>query len=224
MEALLDSPPAFAPLPGRAPERESAGGEAAQSSRGNAGSDAPAETSVRFLGTAFGLFLLAERGDRLYLIDQHAAHERLLYDRFHTKPPARQELLVPHPFRTESEADDAFLEAHMKDLAALGLVVEKDGTGSWKLEATPEAWRAGDEETVRAILDLRNAGEDFAERWMATLACKAAIKDGDVLDASTAAELAAAALALPIPRCPHGRPVWTEITREALFKAVRRIE
>lgn len=229
MEAMLDSPPAFAPLPGRSQEL-SRGGETGNIApidvdRTDTGArTAEPEPSPRFLGTAFDLFLLVERGDRLFLIDQHAAHERLLYDRFHVKPPARQDLLVPYPFRTDSEEEDAFLEKRKADLAGLGLVVERSGKGEWSLEAIPEAWRQSDAETVRAILDLRSAGEDFAERWLATLACKAAVKDGDVLDATTAANLAEAALALPVPRCPHGRPVWTELTREALFKAVRRIE
>ncbi len=214
MEALLDARPSFAPLPGRA---------AAPRAPGQADPTA-ASTSVRYLGAAFGLFLLAERGDRLYLIDQHAAHERLLYDRYRKKPPAAQELLVPYPFSTDSEAEDEFLAARREKLAELGLVVERDGTESWRLEATPEAWRLSDAETVRAILELRSAGEDFADRWLATLACRSAVKDGDVLDDGTAAALAAAALELPIPRCPHGRPVWMEISRETLFKAVRRIE
>ena len=64
----------------------------------------------------------------------------------------------------------------------------------------------------------------MAERWAATLSCRQAVKDGDYLDGAASLALAEAALALPAPRCPHGRPVWKEITREELFRAVRRIE
>jgi DNA mismatch repair protein MutL len=53
-------------------------------------------------------------------------------------------------------------------------------------------------------------------------ACRAAIKDGDALDDVTAEELIARALKLPEPRCPHGRPIWTRITREQLYRLVRR--
>ena len=53
-------------------------------------------------------------------------------------------------------------------------------------------------------------------------ACKAAVKDGYVLDKATSAQLAKDALALPDPHCPHGRPVWTTITKEQLFARVRR--
>lgn len=200
LEALLDDPPDFAPLP----------------------RPAGPEGGVRVLGTAFGLFIVAQKDSALYLIDQHAAHERILFDALRAKPRASQELLVPLPFRADSADDDAFLRSRSGDLAELGVRVAEDGDGAWRLEALPEGWRASDEETVRAILDLRNAGEDLAERWLATMACKAAVKDGDPLDGAAAREIAEKALALPVPRCPHGRPVWMEIGLEQVLRAVRR--
>jgi DNA mismatch repair protein MutL len=57
----------------------------------------------------------------------------------------------------------------------------------------------------------------------ATSACRAAVKDGEVLDREAARELALRALALPEPRCPHGRPIWVRLGREELFRLVRRI-
>jgi DNA mismatch repair protein MutL len=54
------------------------------------------------------------------------------------------------------------------------------------------------------------------------MACKAAIKDGDTLDSATALELAREALGLPIPLCPHGRPIWKKIEKQELLAAVRR--
>jgi DNA mismatch repair protein MutL len=80
----------------------------------------------------------------------------------------------------------------------------------------------GDAETIQEILALRTANENIAERWAATLCCHQAVRDGDYLDDATALALAEQALALPVPRCPHGRPIWTEITRDALHRAVRR--
>jgi DNA mismatch repair protein MutL len=182
---------------------------------------APAYDQLRFIGTVFGLFILAEWGNKLYIIDQHAAHERILYNRFLATPIPRQELLIPISFVTESPDDDIFLEARKEELARLAIIIERDGNG-WRIDALPEGWRIGDAETVRNILDLRNANENIAERWAATLCCHQALRDGDVIDSATALALAKEALALPDPRCPHGRPVWTEITREALCKSVRR--
>ena len=90
------------------------------------------------------------------------------------------------------------------------------------MEALPAGWQLGDGETVEELLKLRTARENIAEHWAATLSCHAAVKDGDYLDDGAALELAKAALALKIPRCPHGRPIWVEITREDLFRRVQR--
>jgi len=177
--------------------------------------------NMRYAGRVFGLFILIELGDKLYIIDQHAAHERILYNRFLSQPVPKQELLAPIPFRTDSNDEDNFLEAKRDELKRLGIDIEKDGD-AWRIEALPTDWRCGDAETVKEILELRTAGENIAERWAATLCCRAAIKDGDYPDDETAFALGKEALMLPDPRCPHGRPVWTEISREALFKAVRR--
>jgi DNA mismatch repair protein MutL len=203
MRALLEKPFHFTPLPGAVAE------------------EAPPYGEPRYTGIVFGLFILVEWGEKLFIIDQHAAHERILYNRFLSGPIPRQELLVPIPFSTESEEEDRFLEAEREALARLGVEIERDGNG-WRIAALPAGWRLGDAETVGEILELRKAGENMAERWAATLCCHQAVRDGDRLGDDAAFALAREALALSDPRCPHGRPVWTEISREALYRAVKR--
>jgi len=186
----------------------------------------PVYGEVRYAGKIFSLFILIEWGNKLYIIDQHAAHERILYNRFLEEEIPKQELLAPIPFYTESNDEDAFLESKREELSRLGIDIEKEKDGSnntcWRIEALPSDWRLKDSDTVKEILELRTAGENMAKRWVATICCKAAIKDGDYLDDETAFTLGKEALNLPDPHCPHGRPIWTEISREALFKAVRR--
>ena len=191
---------------------------------------------MRYAGRVFGLFILIEWGDKLYIIDQHAAHERILYNRFLEEEIPKQELLAPIPFYTESDDEDSFLEAKREELSRLGIDIKKDNDGqtefanhvypsnkvSWRIDALPSDWRLSDTATVKEILSLKTAGENMAKKWAATICCKAAIKDGDYPDDETAFALGKEALALPDPHCPHGRPIWTEISREALFKAVRR--
>jgi len=182
---------------------------------------APVYGKARYAGRVFGLFILIEWGEKLFIIDQHAAHERILYNRFLDEPIPKQELLAPIPFNTESDDEDEFLLAKREELRRLGVDIEKDEDG-WRIDALPSDWRLGDAATVKEILSLRTAGENMAERWAATVCCRAAIKDGDYPDDETAFALGKQALELPDPRCPHGRPIWTEISRDALFKAVRR--
>jgi DNA mismatch repair protein MutL len=213
LEALLAQPPAFSPLPGRdsfAAEKQHTYPETDDTGGG-----------IRYLGRVFELFILIEKEDKLYIIDQHAAHERILYNRFLKGPIAKQELLVPIPFSTESEEDDRFLRREKDSLKKLGVVIEEED-GRWRIEALPPDWRLGDGKTIEEILSLKTAGENIAERWAATLACHSAARDGDYLDRETALALAKEALSLPVPLCPHGRPIWTEISRGDIFKAVKR--
>jgi DNA mismatch repair protein MutL len=216
MEALLTAPPAFSPLPGRS-------AYAAEKKPAYMEKEAVHEpgSPIRYLGRVFELFIVIEKEGALYIIDQHAAHERILYNRFLKGPVAKQELLVPIPFAAESEEDDRFLRAGKNDLEKLGVVITEED-GRWRIDALPADWRLGDAETVEEILNLKNAGENMAERWAATLSCHSAVRDGDYLDRETALALAEEALKLPIPLCPHGRPLWVEITREDIFRAVKR--
>ncbi|MDR0589904.1 MAG: DNA mismatch repair endonuclease MutL [Spirochaetaceae bacterium] len=224
LEALLENPRPFASLPGRG------SGEGEPGSSLFAGEYAPpygvraeGEPAPRLAGRVFNLFLLVEWKDRLFIIDQHAAHERLLFNRFMSEAIPKQDLLVSLPFTTESDEEDRFLSRRKEDLAKLGITITGGEKGLWYIEALPVNWRLGDTETVQEILKLKTAGEDMIERWAATLSCHGAIKDGDYLDDTAALALAEAALKLPEARCPHGRPIWTELSREELFRAVRRL-
>jgi DNA mismatch repair protein MutL len=194
---------------------------AAPSFVNDASGEAKAYGEVRYAGRAFGFFIMAERGDTLYIIDQHAAHERILYDQFLAGRIPKQELLIPLVFNTESDEDDRFLEAKREELGTLSIAIEREGSG-WRIDALPAGWRLSDAQTIKEILDLRNAGENIAMRWAATFCCHHAIREGDYLDDDAALALAQDTLALPDPRCHHGRPALTEISREALYKAVRR--
>ncbi|GHV30436.1 DNA mismatch repair protein MutL [Spirochaetia bacterium] len=237
LDALLERPPngpnsAFIPLPGRNPGDYAYAGDTGTSySGGMAAERSPAYISrlpdgnavkLRFAGRVFTLFLLAELGEKLFIIDQHAAHERILYEKFLGGSIPIQELLIPIPFSTESEDDDTFLASHRAELKNLGIDIHRDSNDGWIIEALPAGWQLGDGETVEEILTLKTAGKNIAEHWAATLACHGAIKDGDYLDDTAARELIEAVLALPVPRCPHGRPLWIEVSREDLFRGVQR--
>jgi len=181
----------------------------------------PDKSKARYLGRLFDLFILIEKNDALFVIDQHAAHERILYDKFLSGNIPKQELLVGIPFITESQRDDSFLEEKKEELAKLGIVIKRN-EDEWLIEALPSGWKLSDNETAEEILNLKNAKENPAERWAATYSCKSAVKDGDFLDERTALALAEEALALPVSRCPHGRPIWLKVSRDDLFKAVKR--
>jgi len=176
----------------------------------------------RYIGQAIGPFLAFEHGNELVLLDQHAAHERLLYDEIMEGRAVSQELLVPVVYEPETDAEDAYMEANTAALRAAGFRLAREGR-SWLLEAAPAMLP---ESMTGSIFDLLRSRPDPAELFRATAAqaaCKAAVKDGDELDESSAMALIDAALNLPEPRCPHGRPIWLKLSRDDLFRAVRRI-
>jgi DNA mismatch repair protein MutL len=175
----------------------------------------------RYLGTALGLFLVVERGEELYLIDQHAAHERLLFDELAAVAPRVQELLVPVIFAPESDAEDRRLAALAPTLAAAGFSLESAEGGTWMITAVPAPLGGDPEAALRKL--LADCGKDPLRAVRAMTACKAAVKDGTVLEPEAALELALRAFTLPEPRCPHGRPVWIRLAREDLFRLVQRI-
>ncbi|MBP5156382.1 MAG: DNA mismatch repair endonuclease MutL [Treponema sp.] len=177
---------------------------------------------VRYVGSALGTFIIAQKEDTLYIIDQHAAHERYLYDRIMEDAGQKQELLVPYTVRTESAADDNYLEAMKDKLAQAGFTGSKKEDGVWEFTSVPVRWKGNEADLAKDILDRRISPSDMINAVAASTACRSAVMDGTVLDSSMAAWLCTAALELPDPHCPHGRPVYTTITRRQLFDLVRR--
>lgn len=175
-----------------------------------------------FLGSALGTFLVAEKGNTLYIIDKHAAHERILYDKIMENQGKSQKLLVPYEITTHNDADDIYLAGISSKLQEAGVALTNKGNGTWEITAVPERWNGSESDLCHALLDKRIQPQEVISHIAATTACKAAVKDGCTLDDKTAAELAESALALPDPHCPHGRPVWTAVTREELFALVKR--
>jgi DNA mismatch repair protein MutL len=177
---------------------------------------------LHFIGRLWNVFVLVERDGRLYLIDQHAAHERVLYNRFLAKPVVGEPLLVPIPFTAEKTESD-FLHEHAGDLVRFGFELVEEEHGNWRIERLPPGWTASDRETIENILALPRTGAGFFEAWAATCACHTAIRDGAYLDEQSALSLAWAALSMPVQRCPHGRPIWVEIRKEDVLSGVKRL-
>ena len=176
------------------------------------------ERDFRYLGSALGPFLVFEREGALWFLDQHAAHERMLFDNLMSGPSESQVLLVPEEINCEDDAEEARITAAVPGLTEAGFRVEREG-GSWIVTAAPPELSRSAAEAVR---ELAHETSDPRRAARALAACRAAIKDGDHLDDAAAEELIARALKLPEPRCPHGRPIWSRITREQLFRLVRR--
>ena len=185
--------------------------------------DYVADGSFHFVGSTLGTFLIAEKDDVLYIIDQHAAHERYLYNKIMEDAGEKQTLLVPYTIQTASAADDAFLEELQPALEAAGFTGRQVECGLWEFSTVPVRWKGTEKDLAHDLLDKRINPHDMINAAAASAACRSAVMDGTVLDSKTAAWIAEEALKLPDPHCPHGRPVYTSITRKQLFTLVKRI-
>ena len=180
----------------------------------------PAE-KIKFLGSCLGTFLIAEFDDALYLVDQHAAHERLLFNKIMENQGKSQALLIPETFLTESESDDEYLRSISPALEKAGFTL-KEENGKWQIFTVNERFNQNLQDFLNQILKEKVKPDEVIYSIAALTACKAAIKDGGFLDDETAKTLVYEALNLEDPHCPHGRPVYTVITKADLFRLVRR--
>lgn len=191
----------------------------------------PPETPpARLIGEAMHTYILVEKGDTLILIDKHAAHERINFDRLRQNPAdiPSQTLLEPLPF-TPDESDADVLQQHGDTLAELGFTLEPFGRSDYILRGVPAQIDAGDAlpalEEICAQLrhGAHTDAQTVRDEVLKTVACKAAIKAGWQTEPEELLRLADAVCAGEVKYCPHGRPVAVTLTRRELDKLFKRI-
>lgn len=183
-----------------------------------------APAKVKYIGPCLGTFLLAEKNNCLYIIDQHAVHERILFDQLMNNQgqASRQALLIPYKIHTESKSQDNQLEKLKEQLGKIGFETKKVSDGEWEVTSIPDRW-TGTEYDFRTLIFVKHVEPQEIIRSIAAMtACKAAVKDGYILDDQAATKLVEAAFTLEDPHCPHGRPIYTVISREKFFELVKR--
>jgi DNA mismatch repair protein MutL len=178
------------------------------------------------------LYLLLESPDGLLVVDQHALHERVVYEQLRAQHRARavqvQRLLVPVVVEVQPR-EQAWLESVREPLAAEGLLVESFGPRSVAVNGVPAVLAKVDpHKLLRAMLVDEDAGdaaplrEQIAERFH-SMACRSAIMSGDRLDDREIQSLLAAAAQLEHPHnCPHGRPTVLTFSTAELERYFRR--
>lgn len=176
----------------------------------------------RYIGCALGTFILIEKNSALYAIDQHAAHERFLFDRIMDGKCETQKLLIPLKVALDSDEDERQMEALAPQLFECGFSCEKISESEWQFTTLNSLWKGDAQELKKLLFERGVEPREIIRKIAAMTACKAAVKDGYILDDAAAEDLAKKALDLPDPHCPHGRPVYTVITRENLFALVKR--
>ena len=180
-------------------------------------------------GELFHTYIMVEQGDKVVLIDKHAAHERVNFDRLKAQnyQPMVQELLTPITLTLGPQERQALLDGQ-EVLEGFGFQLEEFGSGSLAVRAVPDYLETGDVEPTLLELakKLRLTGwaDPGAARdeVMHTMACKAAIKGGQRNDPQELERVAGLVMGGAVKYCPHGRPVAIELTRGELEKQFKR--
>lgn len=188
--------------------------------------------SCKYKGNLFNTYLMYEICDTVYIIDQHAAHERLIYDRLREKIEQRnidcQILLEPYLFTTNAEETE-FIEANSRLIRSLGFDIEPFGSCAYKVGVVPvDLQDINIEEffneilsNVKSLSDIKLV--DILKDKIAMTACKHAIKGGMALTDDEIEQLFKMLKGNMGLKCPHGRPICISLDKKDIEKMFKRI-
>jgi DNA mismatch repair protein MutL len=185
---------------------------------------------LRVLGQVQNTYIVAEGPDGVYLIDQHAAHERVVFERVMAEAvastPQVQSLLEPSLVELDPGQRE-LVESHGEAVASLGFAIEPFGGGAFLLRGVPGLLGEGDPATaLLEVLDLMAEGggfESWEERAAYSVACHAAIRAGKTMAHDEMTELTRQLEGCDQPNtCPHGRPTMIHLTTSQLEREFGR--
>ena len=188
----------------------------------------------RLVGQLFDCYWVVQQGERVFFIDQHAAHEKVKYERlmkqFHEKSVVSQRLMPPIIVSLTGQ-EESVLHTYEDAFTQLGFEIEAFGGNEYALRSVPvDLYGCSERELFLAVLDelsqeTGNRGSfQVIEEKIASMSCKAAVKGNNRLSLQEAEQLIDELLTLDNPyNCPHGRPTIITMTETDLEKKFKRI-
>ena len=180
--------------------------------------------NYKFIGIVFNTYIIIEIDKEMYIIDQHAAHERILYEKvkenYYNDEHKDSQLMLLPDIITLSHKEMEIAKDNMQMFRKAGFMIEEFGENTIKLTGVPEV--CIDLETKEMFMETldeidsisRTAKQEIEEKFIATIACKAAVKANMALTKEEVDSLMNELLALPNPfTCPHGRPTAIKMTK-----------
>lgn len=192
-----------------------------------------AKEEYRILGQIFKTYWLVTLKDKLYIIDQHAAHEKVMYEMFMKKlreGTVESQLLNPPVIVTLSDKEQAVLKEYEEHFTSMGFEIEEFGGEEFALRAVPSnLYGYGEKElfleTIDELLEFPVKGDNqLILQKLASMSCKAAVKGGQDLSMAEAKELVDTLFTLENPyHCPHGRPTIISMSKYEIEKKFKRV-
>ncbi len=192
-----------------------------------------AQDEIKIVGKIFNTYLLIEWGDNMYFIDQHAAHERIRYDKlkaeYESKNVVIQPLLVPYVLTLNSE-DDQIIKENLDAISSVGFEIDEFGDRTYKISSVPAIVSEIDFNRFFGMflaekLNKNKISEsELIKDSLMQMACKSAVKGGDDLSKNEVMKLLGEMSGKNIILfCPHGRPVVVRVTKNEIEKWFKRI-
>ena len=185
------------------------------------------EYQLKFIGEVFGTYIIVQYKNKVYFIDKHAAHERIIFNNLNVKID-EQLLLMPLMIKLSAEDYNAIVN-NIEILKEYGIVLDDFGDGQVMLRAVPSVISGNFEDMIYEIAEkLRNFKRPVTNReeeLLHSISCKAAIKSHDISTEAELIKLAAKVLSdKNVMYCPHGRAVAFELTKSTIEKQFGRIK
>ena len=188
----------------------------------------------RIVGCVFNTYWIIEYKDKMLLVDQHAAHEKVMYERFvkeYKEKKVVSQYVDPPVMITLSGRQEEIIVRYKEAFSSLGFELENFEGNEYALRAVPSGFmKLNDKDLFISLLDeLSELNDDTSDvslirDRLAQMSCKAAVKGGNVLSLMEAEELLTSLLSLDNPyNCPHGRPTMVEFTEHDLEKFFKRV-
>ena len=192
------------------------------------------QAEYKIIGQVFETYWLVEFNDSLYIIDQHAAHERVLYEKTLKSMKTREftsQFISPPIVLDLSMQEAELLNQYMDQFTRIGFEIEEFGQESYAVRAVPgNLFGIAKKDLLLQMLDglsdevSRNLSPDMIDEKVASMSCKAAVKGNMKLSATEVDSLIGELLTLENPyHCPHGRPTIIAMTKRELEKKFKRI-
>lgn len=182
------------------------------------------------VGRAFETYIIIQKQDNLYFVDQHAAHEALIYkkfkDAYEQEKNIKQQLLIPYVFSVKYDERE-FIANNLQQIKDCGFEIEEFGTNSFKISEVPLMFaNMNFDKFINSFLHDLDATEidvKFISDKLARSACRAAIKAGDKMTDDDINHLKKLLDDTDVLRCPHGRPVVIKLSKYEIEKWFKRV-
>ncbi|WP_215537009.1 DNA mismatch repair endonuclease MutL [Borreliella bavariensis] len=181
------------------------------------------EIKFNYIGQIFSEFLIVEKVNEIYFIDQHAVHEKIIYEKLRNSKKTVQKLLIPIEFTIVDKNIEEIIDSEIKEYKKMDIIISKIGPKKYQLESIPNICNQYENTLINFFQSRKSRTINSLESDLyATIACRKAVKTNDILSLEFSKFLIDEFFKLEIKHCPHGRKIYYKISKFELEKKVDR--